>query len=84
MNVDPYFSRVILAPALGSFMETYPEIELDLVTREQLGDLVAEGVDLAVRFGEQRGAGRRSGVGTRRRGCTARRTPHRTFCRLAR
>ncbi|MDH0746954.1 LysR family transcriptional regulator [Pseudomonas sp. GD03842] len=53
VNVDPYFSRVILAPALGSFMETYPEIELDLFTREQLGDLVAEGVDLAVRFGEQ-------------------------------
>lgn len=53
VNVDPYFSRVILAPALGSFMETYPEIELDLVTREQLGDLVAEGIDLAVRFGEQ-------------------------------
>lgn len=53
VNVDPYFSRVILAPALGNFMETYPEIELDLVTREQLGDLVAEGVDLAVRFGEQ-------------------------------
>ena len=53
VNVDPYFSRVILAPALGNFMETYPDIELDLVTREQLGDLVAEGVDLAVRFGEQ-------------------------------
>jgi DNA-binding transcriptional LysR family regulator len=53
VNVDPYFSRVILAPALGNFMEAYPEIELDLLTREQLGDLVAEGVDLAVRFGEQ-------------------------------
>jgi DNA-binding transcriptional LysR family regulator len=53
VNVDPYFSRLILAPALGSFMATYPAIELDLVTREQMGDLVADGVDLAVRFGEQ-------------------------------
>ncbi|RJX80020.1 LysR family transcriptional regulator [Pseudomonas sp. LS-2] len=53
VNVDPYFSRLILAPALGDFMATYPELELDLVTREQLGDLVADGVDLAVRFGEQ-------------------------------
>ncbi|MDR6959308.1 DNA-binding transcriptional LysR family regulator [Pseudomonas brassicacearum] len=53
VNVDPYFSRLLLAPALGSFMATYPEIELDLITREQMGDLVADGVDLAVRFGEQ-------------------------------
>jgi DNA-binding transcriptional LysR family regulator len=53
VNVDPYFSRLILAPALGDFMATYPELELDLLTREQLGDLVADGVDLAVRFGEQ-------------------------------
>ncbi|HWH89473.1 MAG TPA: LysR substrate-binding domain-containing protein [Pseudomonas sp.] len=53
VNVDPYFSRLILAPALGSFMATYPDIELDLVTRDQMGDLIADGVDLAVRFGEQ-------------------------------
>lgn len=53
VNVDPYFSRLILAPALGSFMATYPSIELDLVTRDQMGDLVADGVDLALRFGEQ-------------------------------
>ncbi|MCI0993732.1 LysR family transcriptional regulator [Pseudomonas corrugata] len=52
VNVDPYFSRLILAPALGGFMATYPAIELDLVTREQLGDLIADGMDLAVRFGE--------------------------------
>ncbi|MFK3797005.1 LysR family transcriptional regulator [Pseudomonas sp. NPDC088444] len=53
VNVDPYFSRLILAPALGDFMATYPELELDLITREQMGDLIADGVDLAVRFGEQ-------------------------------
>ncbi|WP_448653597.1 LysR family transcriptional regulator [Pseudomonas fluorescens] len=53
VNVDPYFSRLILAPALGDFMASYPQISLDLVTREHLGDLVADGVDLAVRFGEQ-------------------------------
>lgn len=52
VNVDPYFSRLILAPALGDFMASHPELELDLITREQLGDLVADGVDLAVRFGE--------------------------------
>jgi DNA-binding transcriptional LysR family regulator len=53
VNVDPYFSRLILAPALGDFMATYPELELDLITREQLGDVVADGVDLALRFGPQ-------------------------------
>jgi len=53
VNVDPYFSRVILAPVLWEFMAQYPDLELDLLTREQLGDLVADGVDLAVRFGHQ-------------------------------
>jgi DNA-binding transcriptional LysR family regulator len=54
VNVDPYFSRLILGPRLGAFIETYPELQLELMTRDQLGDLVADGFDLAVRFGEPR------------------------------
>lgn len=57
VNVDPYFSRLILAPALGDFMASHPELSVDLVTREHLGDLVTDGVDLAVRFGEQPSSG---------------------------
>src|SRR6186713_3685763 len=51
VNVDPFFSRLVLGPRLGSFMARYPELQLDLVTRDQLGDMVADGFDLAVRFG---------------------------------
>lgn len=51
-NVDPLFSRVVLAGRLGGFVERYPELDLELITREQIGDLVGEGIDVAVRFGE--------------------------------
>ena len=54
VNVDPFFSRLLLAPKLGSFIDQYPELRLELVTRDQLGDMIADGFDLAVRFGEPR------------------------------
>jgi len=51
VNIDPYFSRLVLGPVLGEFMSRYPQLQLDLHTRDQLGDLVADGFDLAIRFG---------------------------------
>lgn len=54
VNIDPYFSRLILGPRLGAFMDTYPQLALELITSDQLGDLVADGFDLAVRFGHPR------------------------------
>jgi len=51
VNIDPYFSRLILGPALGEFMSRHPLLHLELYTRDQLGDVVADGFDLAVRFG---------------------------------
>src|SRR3984885_11097854 len=51
VNVDPFFSHLILAPRLGAFLERYPEITLDFVTSEHIGDLVADGFDVAIRFG---------------------------------
>lgn len=54
VNIDPFFSRLVLGPRLGSFVEKHPELELDLITRDQLGDMVADSFDLAVRFGEPR------------------------------
>ncbi len=51
VNLDPYFSRLILGPRLGAFLESYPQLRLELITTDHLGDLVAEGFDLAVRFG---------------------------------
>jgi DNA-binding transcriptional LysR family regulator len=52
VNMDPLFSSVFLAPHVGRFLVRYPDISLELLTRPDLGDLVAEGFDLAVRFGE--------------------------------
>ena len=54
VNIDPYFSRLILGPRLGAFLEAYPQLKLELITRDELGDLVAEGFDLALRFGHPR------------------------------
>jgi len=51
VNVDPFFSRLILGPALGDFLERHPGLEAELRTRDDLGDLVGDGFDLALRFG---------------------------------
>ncbi|MFP3655973.1 PrpF domain-containing protein, partial [Burkholderia sp. SIMBA_052] len=55
VNVDPFFSRFVLGPQLGSFIEEYPELRVELVTRDQLGDMIADGFELAVRFGHPSG-----------------------------
>jgi DNA-binding transcriptional LysR family regulator len=52
VNADPYFSRLILAPELGTFLDRYPDLRLEIITRNEIGDLVADGMDVAVRFGE--------------------------------
>jgi DNA-binding transcriptional LysR family regulator len=52
VNMDPYFSSMLLAPHLGRFLDLYPEVSLELITRSELGDLVSEGFDLAIRFAE--------------------------------
>lgn len=54
VNIDPFFSRLILGPHLEKFLTKHPELYLELVTRDHLGDMLAEGFDLAVRFGEPR------------------------------
>jgi DNA-binding transcriptional LysR family regulator len=56
VNVDPFFSHLILAPRLGAFLDRYPEITLEFVTSEHVGDLVAGGFDVAIRFGEPAGS----------------------------
>lgn len=52
VNVDPYFSRLVLGPRLGAFLDLYPDLQIEIITRNELGDLVADGMDVAVRFGE--------------------------------
>jgi DNA-binding transcriptional LysR family regulator len=52
VNVDPWFARLVLAPRLPEFLAAHPALSLDLVIRDTLGELVGDGFDVAVRFGE--------------------------------
>jgi len=52
VNVDPLFSRMVLSPNLSQFLLQNPEMDLRIETRDRLADLVSDGFDLAVRFGE--------------------------------
>ena len=57
VNVDPWFARRVLAPRLAGFMTRYPEVSLELVVRDALGDLIGQGFDVAVRFGDPEPSG---------------------------
>uniref|UniRef100_E1T9C5 Transcriptional regulator, LysR family n=1 Tax=Burkholderia sp. (strain CCGE1003) TaxID=640512 RepID=E1T9C5_BURSG len=52
VNMDPFFSRLILGPRVGAFIDRHPDLHVELITRDQLGDIVSEGFDVAIRFGE--------------------------------
>jgi DNA-binding transcriptional LysR family regulator len=54
INLDPAFLRIVLSPKLDEFMDAHPELELEFIARDQLGDLIVDGFDLALRFGEPR------------------------------
>jgi DNA-binding transcriptional LysR family regulator len=50
VNIDAFFARVFLASRLTEFLNRYPDLSVELLTQESLGDLVADRFDLAVRF----------------------------------
>jgi DNA-binding transcriptional LysR family regulator len=52
VNIDPYFSRIVLAKHLAKFLARYPDLFVELIMRDSVGDLVADGFDLALRFGD--------------------------------
>ncbi len=52
VNVDPSFARLVLAERLARFLRAHRELSLEVVVRDRIPDLVAEGFDVAVRFGE--------------------------------
>lgn len=51
VNVDPWFACFVLAPGLPDFLADYPDLTLEMMVRDTLGDLVGEGFDLAIRLG---------------------------------
>src|SRR5271170_8354442 len=52
VNIDPFFSRIVLSQHLAAFLARYPDLSVELTMRDSVGDLVADGFDLALRFGE--------------------------------
>ena len=52
VNTDPYFARIVLSGHLAAFLTRYPDVSVELIMRDAVGDLVADGFDLALRFGE--------------------------------
>lgn len=52
VNIDPFFSRVVLSGYLAAFLARYADVSVELIMRDSVGDLVADGFDLALRFGE--------------------------------
>lgn len=57
VNVDPWIARLVLAPGLCAFLAAHPALSLELVVRDTLGQMVAEGFDVAIRFGEKEDSG---------------------------
>jgi len=52
VNIDPFFSRIVLSRHLAAFLARYADLSIELIMRDRVGDLVADGFDLALRFGE--------------------------------
>lgn len=53
LNLSRVAAHMILAPELGRFARTYPDILLELTIDDALTDVVAEGFDAGIRVGER-------------------------------
>lgn len=52
INVPQIFGHTLLMPLLPKFLDKYPDVQLDIDFDDRVVDLIAEGIDLAVRSGE--------------------------------
>lgn len=52
VTTDAAFGPSLLIPLLPLFLERYPQIQVDVLVRDRIDNLLLEGVDLAIRFGE--------------------------------
>ncbi|WFU91862.1 LysR family transcriptional regulator (plasmid) [Rhizobium sp. CC1099] len=51
VNVDGTFGHFVLSPKIGEFLERHPDLSVEINVRDRMGDLVADGFDVAIRFG---------------------------------
>ncbi|MBW8183787.1 LysR family transcriptional regulator [Shewanella nanhaiensis] len=52
VTVPTMFGGLYIAPVISTFLDTYPNIHLDLIFNEKMLHLVEEGIDLAIRLGD--------------------------------
>lgn len=60
VNAPTFFGSRRLAPALYDFLESYPELEVELTLCDEEDDLVAVGMDVAIRVSREPEAGTRA------------------------
>ncbi|MGO9172604.1 MAG: LysR family transcriptional regulator [Rhodomicrobium sp.] len=46
------FSRLHIAPYLGTFLKQYPDLSIEIIATDHVLDIVREGIDLAIRIAE--------------------------------
>jgi DNA-binding transcriptional LysR family regulator len=51
LNVLEHAASLLLGPVLPSFVERYPEIQLDVAVSNHLVDVIAHGADAGIRYG---------------------------------
>jgi DNA-binding transcriptional LysR family regulator len=52
LNVSAGAEGFLRGPALAGFLRAYPEVRLDIIVDEDVGDIVAAGYDAGIRLGE--------------------------------
>ena len=51
VNVDAGIGQFVLTPRLEPFLTRHPDLSVEIVVRDRMGDLVRDGFDVAIRFG---------------------------------
>jgi len=52
IDVGSAMARLVIVPALGSFFDKYPDIQIDLGASERVVDLIGDNVDVVIRAGD--------------------------------
>lgn len=52
INVPRDGSRLLIGPILPAFLDAYPDIQLDITVDDRLIDIIADGFDAGIRYGD--------------------------------
>ena len=74
ISVPVIFGQEVFYEFISSFLKTYPNIQVDLFVTNLFLDLIAENIDLAIRFGELKDFLHRRAAARQERALSGRRT----------